>query len=103
MTETGCGFCTLWLLPALCLLLFTFYIPVYLISTPAEKEAINQPDFYLFIYWIKYKLFFLQLNCPIVQILITLPKESQLQQSHATQPTVHAGCFSVSMIHRTLT
>ena len=29
--------------------------------------------------------------------------ESQLQQSHATHPTVHAGCFSVSKIHQTLT
>ena len=25
--------------------------------------------------------------------------ESQLRQSRATQPGVHAGCFSVSMIH----
>ena len=29
--------------------------------------------------------------------------ESQLRQSYATQPTVRAGCFSVSIIHRTLT
>ena len=29
--------------------------------------------------------------------------ESQLRQSRATQPTVHAGCFCVSIIHRTLT
>ena len=29
--------------------------------------------------------------------------ESQLRQSRATKPTVHAGCFSVSIIHRTLT
>ena len=31
------------------------------------------------------------------------PEESQLQQSCATQPTAYAGCFSVSIIHRTLT
>ena len=31
------------------------------------------------------------------------PRESQLRQSSTTQPTVHAGCFSVSIIHRTLT
>ena len=31
------------------------------------------------------------------------PGESQLRQSRATQPKVHAGCFSVSIIHRTLT
>ena len=30
-------------------------------------------------------------------------KESQLRQSRATQPTVYAGCYSVSVIHRTLT
>ena len=29
--------------------------------------------------------------------------QSQPQQSRATQPTVHAGCFSSSIIHRTLT
>ena len=31
------------------------------------------------------------------------PWKSQLWQSRATQPTVHAGCFSVSIFHRTLT
>ena len=31
------------------------------------------------------------------------PGESKLQQSRATQPTVHAWCFSVSIIQRTLT
>ena len=31
------------------------------------------------------------------------PGKSQLRQSRATQPTAHAGCFSVSIIHRTLT
>ena len=31
------------------------------------------------------------------------PGESQLRQSRATQPTVHAWCFSVPKIHRTLT
>ena len=34
---------------------------------------------------------------------MTFPGESQLRQSRATQPTVHAGRFSVSIIHRTLT
>ena len=29
--------------------------------------------------------------------------ESQVRQSGATQPTVHAGCFSVSIIHPTPT
>ena len=36
-------------------------------------------------------------------IRVTFPGENQLRQSRATQPTVHAGCFSVSTIHRTLT
>ena len=31
------------------------------------------------------------------------PGERQLRQSHATQLTVHTGCFNVSIIHRTLT
>ena len=34
---------------------------------------------------------------------VAFPRERQLRQSRATQPTVHAGCFSVSIIHRTLT
>ena len=53
--------------------------------------------------------FFLFYNC-IVQmgflpweIQVAFPGESQLRQSRATQPTVHARCFSVSIIHRTLT
>ena len=37
------------------------------------------------------------------EIRVASPGESQLQQSRATQPTVHARCFSVSIIHRTLT
>ena len=32
------------------------------------------------------------------EIWIAFLRESQLQQSHATQPTVYAGCFGVSMI-----
>ena len=31
------------------------------------------------------------------------PGQSQLRRSRATQPTVHAGCFIVSIIHRPLT
>ena len=37
------------------------------------------------------------------EIRVAFPGESQLEQSRATQPTVHAGCFTVSIIHRTLT
>ena len=37
------------------------------------------------------------------EIRVAFPTESQLWQSRATQPTVHAGCFSVSIIHQTPT
>ena len=37
------------------------------------------------------------------KIQVAFPGESQLQQSHATQPRVHVWCFSVSIIHQTLT
>ena len=36
------------------------------------------------------------------KIRIAYPRENQLRQTRATQPTVHAGCFSVAIIHRTL-
>ena len=37
------------------------------------------------------------------KIRVTFPGESQLRQSRATHPTVHTGCFGISIIHRTLT
>ena len=37
------------------------------------------------------------------EIRVAFPRESQLQQSRATQSTVHTGCFSVPIIHRTVT
>ena len=37
------------------------------------------------------------------EIRVAFPGESQLWQSRATQPTVHAGCFSFSIIHQTPT
>ena len=37
------------------------------------------------------------------KIRLAFPGESQLGQSRTTQSTVHAGCFSVSIIHQTLT
>ena len=36
------------------------------------------------------------------EIRVDFPGESRLRQSRAAQPTVHAVCFSVSIIHRTL-
>ena len=37
------------------------------------------------------------------EIRVAFPGESQLRQSRATQPTVHAGCFNFSILHRTPT
>ena len=37
------------------------------------------------------------------EIQVAFPRERQLQQCRPTQPSVHAECFSVSIIHRTLT
>ena len=37
------------------------------------------------------------------EIQVAFPGESQLPQSRTTQPTVHTGCLSVSIIHQTLT
>ena len=37
------------------------------------------------------------------EIRLAFPGESQRRQNRATQPTVHAGRFSVSIIHQTLT
>ena len=54
-------------------------------------------------------LFYFFYNCLVpmgflpLEIWVAFPGESQLQQSHATRLTVHSGCFSVSIIHRTLT
>ena len=36
-------------------------------------------------------------------IQVAFPGESQLQQSSTTQPMLHAGCFSITIIHQTLT
>ena len=37
------------------------------------------------------------------EIRVAVSGESQLRQSRAIQPTVHAGCFSFPTIHQTLT
>ena len=37
------------------------------------------------------------------KIRVAIPGENQLRHSRVTQPTVHAGCLSVSIIHQTLT
>ena len=56
-----------------------------------------------------FTVFFTFYNCIVKrgflpwEIRVAFPGESQLRQSRATQITMHAGCFSVSIIHRTLT
>ena len=58
---------------------------------------------------VSFTSFFFFYNCTVPfgflpwGIRVAFPGESQLGQSRATQPTVHAGCFSVSVLHRTLT
>ena len=37
------------------------------------------------------------------EIRAAFPGESQLRQSGAIRPTMHAGCFSISVVLRTLT
>ena len=37
------------------------------------------------------------------EIRVAFLAESQLRQSRASQATVHAGCFRISIVHRTLT
>ena len=54
-------------------------------------------DFFFFFY-------FLHLYCRNwISPGVALPGESQLRQSRAIQPRVHAGCFRFSIINRTLT
>ena len=72
-----------------------------IIITVAKKKK----NLYFFFF-----LFFLTFyNCIVPmgflpwEIRVAFPGESQLQQSRATRPTVHAECFSVSLIHQTLT
>ena len=48
------------------------------------------------------------MNCIVLmgflpwEIRVAFPGESKLRESRATQPTVYAGCFRISIIHRTL-
>ena len=61
-------------------------------------EKVRYDNLFVFIYNCIVPLGFLQW-----EIRVAFPEESQLRQSRATHPTVHAGYFSASMIHRTLT
>ena len=69
-------------------------------STQILKHFNFTPVFFFF--------YFLQQYCssgifPEGKFGLPPPGESQLRQSRATQPTVHAGCFCVYIIHRILT
>ena len=72
------------------------------VSTNASALFLTLRSFFK----ISYHLFY---NCiaPLeflpLQIRFAFPRENQLQQSRATRPALHAGCCSVSIIHRTLT
>ena len=72
--------------------------------TPAQTTHNFLQAFFIFLY--TYTIFY---NCIVPmrflswEICVAFRGERQLRQSHTTQPTVHAGCFSVSIIHRTLT
>ena len=75
-----------------------------------KLQHVQTEDFFFFFFWSCWVLFFhnfLQLYCPngiyLIGNLGCLPRGSQLRQSRATQPKVHAGCYSFSVIHRTLT
>ena len=63
------------------------------------RSTVSFLFFFLFFY-------FLQFYCPNGVLswenCVSFSGQSQLRQSRATQPTVHAKCFSVSIIHRTL-
>ena len=65
-------------------------------------------NFFFFFFFFLY--FFLTFYNSIVsmrflpwEIWVAFSGESQLRQSRGAEPTVHAGYFSVSIIHRTLT
>ena len=53
----------------------------------------------LFFTFLLFTTVFLQVGFLPWKTRVAFPGESQLRQSRATQPTVHAGCFSVSLIH----
>ena len=64
---------------------------------------------YGFEYFFKILFIYTFYNCIVPvgflpwKIRVVFPGERQLRQSRAAQPTVHAGCFSVSIICWTLT
>ena len=74
----------------------TLDISMYL--GPLEKAHYVLP-FYLYFFY----SYIVQMQILPWEIRAFFPRKSQLRQSRATQPTVHSGCFSVSITHRTLT
>ena len=73
-----------------------------------ERESGSSWILLFFLTFKKYIFIYTFYNCVVPmgflpwKIRVAFPGESQLRQSRATQPTVHAGCFIVSIIHRTL-
>ena len=79
-----------------------------------KKKKKNSPQFAFLemrslLFTLKKKNYVYFYNCIVPmgflpwEIRVAVPGESQLRQSRASQPTMHAGCLSVSIIHRTLT
>ena len=92
----------MWFLVAVCFCLFVFVCSCLFVCFVLVSV------FFAFFFFF-FLLFFSFYNCivPVGFLLwairVAFPGDSQLRQSRATQPSVHAGCFSVSVIHRTLT
>ena len=59
--------------------------------------------FYFYFLLFNFYNYIVQMGFLPWKIRVSFPGESQLRQSRATQPKVHAGCFSVFIIHRSLT
>ena len=65
-------------------------------------QALKRAPFLFFFFFFYVFFFLIQMGFHKCEIQVTFPWESQLQQSHATQPMVHAGQLRVSIIHWTL-
>ena len=66
-------------------------------------SAVSSQWDFSYIYYFYFFICIVSMGFLSWEIQAAFPGESQLQQSCITQPPVHAGCFSVSIIHRTLT
>ena len=90
-----------------CISSLLLFISLLLRSVPTKLKVCIRVYFFLFFFFLNFIFTFY--ICIVSNGISPMgnsgcfPGESLLRQSRATQPTVHAGCFSVSIIHRTLT